>query len=325
MRWLALVILAGCPGDPEETGDPPDTGPACTWTEVWTGDAGVTLEGIGGDASTVLAVGKDDQLRGMVLRGNSAGFSADTPAIEFRAELNAVAVDGGLAVAVGARTEGFDDPAQMAWVDTGSGWTDAGLTTPGILRAVGVAGGVAVAAGTTTNNERGLALRYDGSWVDTDFESKTTDYPVFGAASRSADDVVLVGHTFSDEAAIWEFDGTAFDTTFPGGDALRGVWTDGSATWAVGVDGVVLELDGTDWVSNAPGTTEDLHGVSGAGGAVFAVGDQGVLARHDGSKWERFDAPIGDPLLAVHAVSADEAYAVTTVPLGSAVWHLACD
>lgn len=73
----------------------------------------------------------------------------------------------------------------------------------------------------------------------------------------------------------------------PQGNTLIAIWgSDAQNVWAVGSSGAILKWNGTTWVLQASGTTQNLRGVWGlSASSVWAVGEKGTILRWDGSTW----------------------------------------
>jgi hypothetical protein len=121
-------------------------------------------------------------------------------------------------------------------------------------------------------------------------ERSTTD------VDETAWDIVAVGATIDDRALIVRGRAAYMDVPFgrprlevmwaaesapAGTPALEDVWGIArDAIWAVGAAGTVLRHDGTRWVRQPSGTTEDLRAVDGLDAAnVWIVGDGGAILR----------------------------------------------
>ena len=55
--------------------------------------------------------------------------------------------------------------------------------------------------------------------------------------------------------------------------------------YAAGSGGLICAYDGTQWTSQATGTTVDFFGVVAVGGTAYAVGGGGTICRWNGTKW----------------------------------------
>jgi hypothetical protein len=68
---------------------------------------------------------------------------------------------------------------------------------------------------------------------------------------------------------------------------LLGIWgSDPSNIWAVGVGGAIVKWNGTSWTAQASGTTLNLSAVWGTDASnVWAVGSSGVILKWNGTSW----------------------------------------
>ena len=96
-----------------------------------------------------------------------------------------------------------------------------------------------------------------------------------------------------------------------GGKDLTGVAMVGGKALAVGVQGVVMALEGGTWKTENTGVQWNWRSVAGAGAQAWAVGDNGqIRARSAAGKWSEEKSGTLAPLRRVVAWSADEAVAV---------------
>lgn len=159
---------------------------------------------------------------------------------------------------------------------------------PGDVWAVGVGGGV---------------VHYDGAkW--TALDAGTTE-DLWGIWGRSSTDIWIVGGTAGgDKAVLIHYDGSTFTRMdLPANDrnakALFKVWGIGSKTFAVGENGLIIELAGTQWVQVPAGPAADEDFVSLWGNRednIVAVGGRssGRIAVYNGTSW-RTIKPSGVP------------------------------
>jgi hypothetical protein len=139
--------------------------------------------------------------------------------------------------------------------------------------------------GGPTSEYRGITV------FQTGFDERSTR-----DVDETAWDIVAVGATIDDRALIVRGRAAYVDVPFgrprlevtwaaesapAGTPALEDVWgISRDAIWAVGLAGTVLRHDGTRWVRQDSGTTEDLRAVDGLDAAnVWIVGDGGAILR----------------------------------------------
>ncbi|HRI53049.1 MAG TPA: Ig-like domain-containing protein [Pseudomonadota bacterium] len=92
----------------------------------------------------------------------------------------------------------------------------------------------------------------------------------------------------SDFGAIVRWNGSAWLAQASGTTQnLLGVWgSDTNNVWAVGVGGVIVKWNGTAWSAQASGTTQNLSAVWGTDASnVWAVGASGVIVKWNGTAW----------------------------------------
>ena len=72
------------------------------------------------------------------------------------------------------------------------------------------------------------------------------------------------------------------------GKKLLGVWgSRGKDVFVVGESGIILHFDGTTWVKQSSGSSNELRAVWGTGADnVYAVGDKGTILHFDGKGWK---------------------------------------
>jgi len=225
----------------------------------------------------------------------------------------------------------------------GAAWSQATSPGPGhaaLLHGVSAApGGSAWAAGntcasgcgTSSENDRTLVLRWDGTaWSQTASPSPGSTASLYGVSATPDGSAWAVGYTGTssgaDRTLILRWDGAAWSQTAspsPGRDALvLGVSAGpGSTAWAVGdacMSGcgtasavyrmLIMRWDGKAWslvTDPSLGSDAYLYGVSaGPGGSAWAVGyictsschttaeaDQILILRWDGTRWSRAATP----------------------------------
>lgn len=118
---------------------------------------------------------------------------------------------------------------------------------------------------------------------DTDMVDESAYDAVAVGASGTGDGIIVRCHVDNRP----DFLGTTPVTTWtvespPAGTVgLEDVWAASpDAIWAVGAGGTVIKYNGSSWVRQTTGTTEDLHAVDGIDAAnVWIVGDRGVILR----------------------------------------------
>ena len=100
---------------------------------------------------------------------------------------------------------------------------------------------------------------------------------------------------------------------------LRGVWSDGTTTVAVGDGGTIVRRNAGElsWTQDTSPTSADLHGVFGRGGNdIWAVGSKTTILHFDGATWTEVYTGEGLTLHAVWApadsIGPDEVIAVGT-------------
>jgi hypothetical protein len=163
----------------------------------------------------------------------------------------------------------------------------------------------------------GVILHYDGAdW--TTIESSTTQ-DLWGVWGSSPDDVWIVGGSvdIDGEAVILHYDGERVQSVaVPDNDrnatALFKVWGIGDRAFAVGQNGLILQLTGDDWVQVPAGPDADDDFVALWGTSVdriVAVGGRSTarIAVYDGTQWNT-SKPSGVPgLNAISMIDPNEA------------------
>lgn len=144
--------------------------------------------------------------------------------------------------------------------------------------------------------EHGRVLRRDGDGVWTDGNAGL-DTPLWGVWGARADRMFAVGgdaRTGATTPVLLGWDGDewapepmpALDRAAP---ALFKVWGTGpNNVFAVGSSGLMMHYDGSEWVQQSVGTTQDLISLWGrSADDILAVGGRsnGVVARYDGASW----------------------------------------
>jgi len=141
----------------------------------------------------------------------------------------------------------------------------------------------------------------------------------------SGDESIAVGTSGSivrHTAAGWfpESSGTFVD--------LRGIWSDGQNSVAVGKSGTALHSAASGvWSPKSSGTSSDLNDVNGSMASdLYAVGAGGLLLHYDGSTWSKVGNLVAEDLLALEQLGAGGAvFAVgaggTVVSDVSGIWE----
>ena len=112
------------------------------------------------------------------------------------------------------------------------------------------------------------------------------------------------------DGQTWKIVYTYRPGTFAG---LNAVWNRSpSDVLAVGDNGVILHFDGTRWITESSGTTQNLRAVWGLAGTgpAFAVGDGGTILRNDGNGWTAQTSGTTQLLTAICGASATDVFAV---------------
>lgn len=145
--------------------------------------------------------------------------------------------------------------------------------------------------------EQGRILRSDAGTAFLS-EDTPTELPLWGVWAASAEEAWSVGGDPRDlegepvmlhlENAVWRE--VALPVLDRPSAALFKVWgTDSNNVFAVGSGGVLLHYDGTEWVQQLIGTSDDLISLWGrSGDDIVVVGGRsnGLLARWNGTSWE---------------------------------------
>lgn len=82
-------------------------------------------------------------------------------------------------------------------------------------------------------------------------------------------------------------EGWCWEHPLPEGSTRLEVWAaDANNAWAVGHNGVIVKWDGTAWLVQRSGTTNQLNGVWGTDtNNVWAVGNGGTVLKWNGTAW----------------------------------------
>ena len=124
--------------------------------------------------------------------------------------------------------------------------------------------------------EYGTILHYDGSNWDK-ISAVPTIQSLNGVWGTGADDIFAVG----DFGTILHYDGSVWNAQYAGTtEHLTDVFGLGpSQVFAVGFNGTILRYDGVKWDPDMSNTTASLEGVWGNDDTVWAVGDEGVIVQ----------------------------------------------
>lgn len=200
--------------------------------------------------------------------------------------LTSVWVDGDTSVVM---VGGAEDQGEV-YRKSGDEWTRDVISSVEVLRDVfGFAPDDVYAVG-----DRGTFISFDGTrWM---VRYSDTEEDLYGIWGTSADDIWIVGGNVGDEdpVIVRGDEGSFRRFTVPDNDlaatALFDVWGDGPRAWAVGENGLILELVEEAWtqVAAGEGFIEDFYAVDGTS-ASFAVAVGGVdtaqVALFDGESW----------------------------------------
>jgi len=114
------------------------------------------------------------------------------------------------------------------------------------------------------------------------------------------------------QASVVSSDGWEWQNPLPQGNVLYDVW--GAAAddvYAVGKDGTILHYNGTNWSTQASGTTGDLNGIWGdAADDIYAVGNGGKILHYDGTNWTSKGSGTSNDLYSIWGVDGDDVFAV---------------
>lgn len=147
---------------------------------------------------------------------------------------------------------------------------------------------------TVVGNE-GTVLHFDGNGFTV--QDTPTDQNLWGVWGAAPNDLWTVGGNNASETdpVILHYDGTAWtESPLPvlqkaNVRAFFKVWGTGSDNvYVVGSRGVVLHWQGSEWVEELVGASDDLISIWGTGpDHVVAVGGRGngILSRFDGAEW----------------------------------------
>ncbi|MGB0716712.1 MAG: hypothetical protein ACPGXK_12590 [Phycisphaerae bacterium] len=165
--------------------------------------------------------------------------------------------------------------------------------------------------------DRGTFISFDGTrWSD---RFSDTEEDLYGIWGSSGDDLWMVGGDVGDDAPVIVRgdEGSFRRFTVPDNDvaatALFDIWGIGERAWAVGENGLILELVDGAWVQvpAGEGFVENIYAVHGIDeSTVIAVGgsESAQVSLFDGESWstEVFDDVPG--LRAVEMASATEVF-----------------
>lgn len=129
----------------------------------------------------------------------------------------------------------------------------------------------------------GTVMRFDGHrWTKMPTATSADLLAVWG---RARYDVYAVGS----DGTVLHCDGSRWTVSASsGGQPIVDVWGDQSRCFAVGPDGMVLQLSSTGCSRIDTGTESDLLGIAGTPATgLCAVGEGGAFLRYDGATWER--------------------------------------
>ena len=175
------------------------------------------------------------------------------------------------------------------------------LSDDGRVNATGTPGQVTLAAGAGGNWVRsGGAEFVDTS--DTDFNAGTfTSTTVTGTGDEAS--VVLATNT------LWALHQDSGVVTNLDLDAVRGASSD--RIWAVGNNGIILEYNGTSWVSTSSPTSNLLHGLYvSTSTEAWASGASGVILKYDGASWTLHTDTGNESWNSIYMVSSTEGWVV---------------
>jgi uncharacterized protein YjdB len=188
----------------------------------------------------------------------------------------------------------------------GATWTRQLAPTLERLNTVWAASPSAAFAG----GDNGTLLRWQGAaWVTQPSPTTEHIYAMWGASAQAVWAVTQGG-----EVLFWN--GSTWAVVHTQARPLYGVSGTGpSDVHAVGLDGVALHFDGTDWQTRTTGTNHVLVGLwAGPGGRAVTVGARdftsGVALRFDGSGWQELAAGTSQILSAVSGATDADLYAV---------------
>jgi hypothetical protein len=123
-----------------------------------------------------------------------------------------------------------------------------------------------------------------------------------------------LGRPISQPQYIYHFDGNTWNIVYNNNGfdllAISGVGT--TEVIAVGKNGRIVRLLGSDWTVQTSGTTQELRAVWGDpnGSGAFAVGTGGTILHYDGSTWTAQISPTTQSLNGVWGSSARDVFAV---------------
>jgi hypothetical protein len=243
---------------------------------------------------------------GTVLRHNGAAWAAEN--VDPRYELAGVWETNGLTVAVGRYAPNNIDWNPAILMNTGGGWTDAGVvgnahrlfdvwgSGPTDVYAVGWAGEI---------------LHYDGgAWAIADPGSGDAAF-LTSVSGTSPDNVLAVGRTDDLRGLACYFDGSLWTkATFGGVQELRGAWMDGpGSAFAVGSAGAIRRLTEGSWSTMTSPTKDELFCIWGSSASdVYAAGWQGALIHFDGTSWRKLLPATNRTIHAISGLSANDVF-----------------
>ena len=108
-----------------------------------------------------------------------------------------------------------------------------------------------------------------------------------------------------DAGTIVRHNGTGWMTQSSGTFAgLKGVWSNGQTSFAVGENGTILTSMGSGpWLAMQSGQTETLYALDGSDpSSMFAVGSEGLLMDYNGTSWTKVGNLGNDFLYDIHHV-----------------------
>jgi len=128
-----------------------------------------------------------------------------------------------------------------------------------------------------------------------------------------------------DEAAVAEFDGSAFAPQTAGPqDTLNATWTTSKGTYMVGDDGLVFLFNGQSYYQLPSVIDENLYDIVGFGDLLFAVGEGGAVVHYDGLAWHLVGRVTDMPLRSVWGSDPDDLHTVglhRIVSYNEGAWH----
>ncbi|HEX5060389.1 MAG TPA: hypothetical protein VFV99_13570, partial [Kofleriaceae bacterium] len=160
--------------------------------------------------------------------------------------------------------------------------------------------------------EMGSILRFDGTtWMPMTSNTVRTLIAIWGAkatTSTSATTIVAAGAA----GTVQRYDGSdwqAAPNTPLNGLTLRGVWTSGTRTVAVGINSssmaVIATTEAAGWNTQtaSPMYLQSVWGV--ADDNIYAVGAGGTIMQFDGARWMPMTSGTQQPLQAVSGTTTN--------------------